>query len=190
MKFILLALLFSFISTAEAHTAPPQLHYNALREWFANGAEVHFGDRKGLFVGRCYPHTGNGTENSVLWAHERQNSETPEQNLKLLWTLSTGNCDDCLDTRSTSALKRTLLNRFGEVFSSRTDGQVLKESPLATTLHESNFKMEVRLREYGPFLVELDVYHGPAARVQMRSRTLTLEDGDVAFACYYSIKKP
>jgi hypothetical protein len=199
MKFILAALLLSLSSVVFAfpklslpslfNTSPPQLHYDALREWYANGAEVSFEDRKGMFVGRCYPMTGMGIENSVLWAFESKFTDNPARASRFMWTMSTACCGDSLDTRSTTDLKRTLMSKFGQTVNELTNGQVHHNSPLATTIHEDGYAMDVHLREYGRFLVELDVYRGPSARVRMRTRTLTLNDGDVAFACYYSIKK-
>ncbi len=168
---------------------PPQLHYNALREWYGYGAEVSFEDRKGLFVGRCYPMTGMGTENSILWAFESKHSDDPARASRFMWTMSTLSRIDSLDTRSTADLKRTLTNKFGQTLNDLTNGLVHRNSPLATIIYEAGYSMEVHMREYGRFLVELDVYRGPTARVRMRTRTLTLNDGDVAFACYYSIKK-
>jgi hypothetical protein len=168
---------------------PPQLHYDALREWYENGAEVSFEDRKGLFVGRCYPMTGLGTQNSMLWAFESKLTNNPARASRFIWTMSTACCNDSLDTRNSTDLKRTLSTKFGQTLDESTDGQVYRNSPLATTIHEAGYSMDVHLREYGRFLVELDVYRGPTARVRMRTRTLTLNNGDVAFACYYSIKK-
>jgi hypothetical protein len=199
MKLILAALLLSISSVVYAfptlrvpsffNTTPPQLHYDALREWYSNGAEVSFEDRKGLFVGRCYPMTGMGLQNSILWAFESKHSDNPARASRYMWTMSTSCCNDTLDTRSAADLKRTLTSKFGQTLNELTNGQVHRNSPLTTTIQESGYSMDVHLREYGRFLVELDVYRGPSARVRMRTRTLTLNDGDVAFACYYSIKK-